>query len=132
MPITCCPACGHSLSRASRKPATVTLPERQTLDAQYAARELSKDAYFAACKAIGLRDDLRFFIRVTADRLQGNLAIEAGELLAQLETRAGKPADAKAINSLRDRYRMTLESLTVVRVSWLDSTDAPAELAEVA
>lgn len=108
-----CPNCGHALAAASRKPATVILPERADLDRAFLARELSKDAYFAACKTIGLRDDLRFLIRVAGEAMPANLHVEASELLAQLETRASRPADGKAINSLRDRYRMSKGSLIV-------------------
>ena len=117
-----CPTCGH-VTRASRKPAIVTLPERADLDRMHESRELNKDAYFAACKSIGFRDDLRFLIRVAGDNMPSNLLIEASELLAELETRASKPADGKAINSIRDRYRASLHSLTIPRVSWLRSDE---------
>lgn len=128
MAISCCPNCGHKLQAASRKPATVVLPERSDIDRRYNARELTKDAYFAACKAIGFRDDLRFLLRVAGDAMPSNLRIEADDLLQQLERRANKPADGKAINSIRDRYRATLPSLTISRVCWLDA-DRIAETA---
>jgi hypothetical protein len=108
----CCPTCGKPLRSRARLSA-VPLPERAELDRAYQARELSKDTYFAECKRIGLRDDLRFFIRVTGAALTGSLRAEAGALLEQLEQRAGKTADSKQINSLRDRYRVSLGSLIV-------------------
>lgn len=114
--MTCCPTCGRKI--ASRvQPQRVHLPERDYLDRAYTDRELTKDQYFAECKRIGLRDDLRFFIRVTGAALPAALAAEAGALLAQLEQRAGKPADGKQINSLRDRYRVSRGSLIVRRAA---------------
>ena len=42
--------------------------------------------------------------------------INASEaLLAELETRTGKPADARQINTIRDRYRVSKGSLKVYR-----------------
>lgn len=117
-----CPHCGHKAVQRTIK--TVNLPERAELDRAYSARELTKDAYFTACKAIGFRDDLRFFVRVTQTTLPVDIAVDAIALLSALETRASKSADGKAINALRDRYRATLPSLTIVRVSWLDDSYA--------
>lgn len=105
----CCPNCGHQLLAASRKPATVILPERADIDAGY--RSMSKDAYFAACKSIGFRDDLRFLIRVAGATMPANLLIEASELLADLEKRASKAQDGRQINTIRDRYRVSKGSL---------------------
>jgi hypothetical protein len=113
MATSCCPNCGHHLQAASRKQATIILPEREVIDRAYNARAYGKDAYFAQCKAIGYRDDLRFLIRVAGASMPANLAIEASELLSQLETRASKAIDGKAINSIRDRYRMSKGSLKV-------------------
>jgi hypothetical protein len=114
--MTCCPTCGRkTVNRVS--PTRETLPERAALDAAFAARQITKDQYFAECKRIGLRDDLRFFIRVTGADLPSALAVEAAALLEQLEQRAGKPADAKQINSLRDRYRVSRGSLIVRRAA---------------
>ena len=76
---------------------------------------MTKDAYFAECKRIGLRDDLRFLIRVAGADLRGHLRVEAEALLAELETRTGKPADARQINTIRDRYRVSKGSLKVYR-----------------
>lgn len=115
---SCCPTCGRKQAVA-RKHVTVELPERADLDRAYSARELSKDDYFAACKSIGFRDDLRFLLRVAGDAMPADLHAEAVSLLTALSTRASKPADGKAINLIRDRYRATLPSLTIVRVSWL-------------
>lgn len=115
--MNCCATCGRKF--APKKNATerncqrAQLPERNDLDRAYQARELTKDQYFAECKRISLRDDLRFFIRVTGAALPDALAVEAGALLAQLEQRAGKRADALQINSLRDRYRVSKGSLIV-------------------
>ncbi|NBR87967.1 MAG: hypothetical protein EBS84_21345 [Proteobacteria bacterium] len=110
-----CPTCGHVTRSAKAK--TVTLQERAALDLAYNARELTKDQYFAACKRIGFRDDLRFFVRVTGDQLPATLKAEATALLAELETRASKPADGRTINTLRDRYRVSKGSLIVRRQS---------------
>lgn len=109
--------------KTRKRSKTVTMPERSDLDRAYQARELSKDDYFAACKRIGFRDDLRFLIRVAGHDMPLELRREADSLLAELEARASKPADGKAINSIRDRYRATLPSLTIARVSWLDRSE---------
>ena len=109
-----CPSCGHSFTstRTARRLAS-PLPERSILDRQFQANAITKDTYFAECKRIGLRDDLRFLIRVAGADLRGALRAEASALLAQLETRAGKATDAKSINSIRDRYRVAKGSLIV-------------------
>lgn len=87
------------------------LPERADLDRAYAERTIrTKDEYFNACKRIALRDDLRFLIRVAGERMPAEILQDARALLSELEVRAGKPADAKAINQLRDRYRMAVYS----------------------
>lgn len=109
----CCPTCGRAIAARRTVKAPVVLPERPALDAAYNARQLTKDQYFAECKRIGLRDDLRFLIRVAGPRMSAALMVEALALQSELETRPGKQADAKAINSLRDRYRMSLPSLVV-------------------
>jgi hypothetical protein len=118
----CCETCGRRFAPRNTSDraqlSRVQLSERADLDRAYAARELTKDQYFAECKRIGLRDDLRFFIRVTGADL-GALAAEAGALLAQLEQRASKRADALQINSLRDRYRVSRGSL-IVRAAAID------------
>ena len=108
---TICPCCGHVSSKTPVKRSA--LPERATLDAALAARELTQPEYFAQCKRIGLRDDLRFLLHVTALDMSDELRAEAHALVAELETRASKPADAKAINRLRDRYRIAKGSLVV-------------------
>jgi len=101
--MSACPCCGRALPKA-KAPKVVTLPERQTLDEQFSRKDLTHDQYFAACKSIGARDDLRFFLRV-ADPIPPDVRAHANTLLAQLEIRSSKPADYQAINSLRDRYR---------------------------
>lgn len=113
MATSCCPTCGRKLATA--KKSAVQLPERAELDGRYAARQMSKAEYFDACKAIGLRDDLRFFIRVASWRMTPDVLVDAMGLAAELEHRKSTRADAVAINRLRDRYRMTLPSLTLVR-----------------
>jgi hypothetical protein len=85
---------GTTKARTPR--AAVDLPERADLDRQYAERIIgSKDDYFAACKRIGLRDDLRFLIRVAGSRMPANLMTEARALLSELEVRASKPGHCR-------------------------------------
>jgi hypothetical protein len=112
-----CIHCGHVTRTTTRAPrAHSDLPERAALDAAFAAKELTQAAYFDACKRIARRDDLRFLIRVAGARMPIALLSEASLLLIQLETRKATAADVAAINSLRDRYRMSKGSL-VVRAS---------------
>lgn len=108
MPSTCCPTCGRAIrATATRKPA-VTLPERAELDARYQAHEIDKAAYYKACESIARRDDLRFFLRV-AGPIPPEIRAEAASLLADLETRPAKPADAKRIYQLKFAYRCAKE-----------------------
>lgn len=110
--MACCPNCGTTFSTTRTIAKAVTLPERSDIDRAYANRDIkSKDDYFDACKRIALRDDLRFLVRVAGARMTPEVLSDARALLSELEVRAGKPADAKAINRLRDRYRMSLPSL---------------------
>lgn len=109
-----CIHCGHvtrTTTRASKPSAH--LPERADLDRQFAARELTQPAYFDACKRIARRDDLRFLIRVAGASMPIALLSEASLLLIQLEARKATSADVTAINSIRDRYRMSKGSLKV-------------------
>lgn len=106
-----CTCCGQTIRAKAVKRSA--LPERAELDAQFASKVLTQAQYFAQCKRIGLRDDLRFFLRVVAGDCPIDLYSEGSLLLVQLETRAATTADAKAINSLRDRYRIAKGSLVV-------------------
>ena len=112
--MTKCMHCGHVTRTTSPRKATMALPERADLDRQLTAHELTQPQYFDACKLIARRDDLRFLLRVTALTMTSELRVEAHALVAQLEQRKATAADITAINSLRDRYRMTLPSLKVI------------------
>lgn len=118
--MNCCATCGRKLATTRVKVTRAPLTERAEIERAYWARETTKDQYFAECKRISLRDDLRFFIRVTGADLPVALAAEAGALLEQLEQRDSTRADAKQINSLRDRYRVSRGSLIVVRAVAID------------
>lgn len=59
----------------------------------------------AHCKKIGLREDVRFFLRV-AGPIRAGLKREAEALLAQLEQRNSTKADADQLNRIRDAYRV--------------------------
>jgi hypothetical protein len=77
---------------------------------------LSDADLHAYLKKIGCREDVRFFLRVAAP-IRPDLRAEAEALLAQLETRASKPADYKALNAIRDAYR--IDRNRARRVAWL-------------
>lgn len=130
MATNCCPTCGRKMAAAKTTKPITALPERAQLDAMYAARQLTKDAYFAECKRIAARDDLRFLLRVAGPLMPDALHVEALALQAELETRPSKTADAKAINALRDRYRASKASLVVRSegdLPWLSSLNETFE-----
>lgn len=118
-----CPNCGH-VHTTTRTSKAVSLPERAEIDRAFSDRELSKDAYFEACKRIGFRDDLRFLIRVAGADLQGMPRVEALALLAELETREAKAADGKRINAIRDAYRVSKGSLKITAQKYREAIAA--------
>lgn len=108
-----CPTCGHcSRTRATKN--VTHMPERTDLDRQFAEKSIDQDSYFDACKRIARRDDLRFLISVAGYNMPETLLMEAVELLEQLEKRKASAADVAAINSIRDRYRVSKGSLVVI------------------
>jgi hypothetical protein len=107
-----CPTCGHKQPKP-RATKAATMPERADIDREFQAKRMTQPAYYEACKRIARRDDLRFLIRVAGDAMPAALLFEASALLAQLETRKATAADVAAINSLRDRYRVSKGSLVV-------------------
>lgn len=121
-----CPTCGHVTSTRKPRAAVSAMPERAELDQRFHAQQMTQPAYYEACKRIARRDDLRFLIRVAGSDLQGNILVDAVSLLAELETRKATAADVTAINSIRDRYRMSKGSL-IVRAGSPESIARAAE-----
>ena len=97
-----CECCGRPFPKA--KAAKIVTDTTQLTDADL----------FAHLKKIGLREDVRFFLRV-AGPIRPALKAEAESLLAQLEVRASKPADAKALNRIRDTYRIEKRGLVAAQ-----------------
>ena len=108
-----CPTCGHVTSTRKPRAAVSAMPERADIDRQFHSQQMTQPAYYDACKRIARRDDLRFLICVAGSDLQGVILADAMTLLAALETRKATAADVTAINSIRDRYRMSKGSLIV-------------------
>lgn len=97
---SCCPTCGRAYPKAKVAKAADPVDTRAMPDAELIA-------YF---KKIGLREDVRFFLRV-ADPIRPDLRAEAEALLAELERRPSKAADAKQLNRIRDTYRVEKPAL---------------------
>jgi hypothetical protein len=94
-----CTCCGQTIRQP--KAAKVFQAYAPELD----KATLSDAELHAYLKKIGCREDVRFFLRV-ASPIRPDLRAAAESLLTELETRASKPADYKALNAIRDAYRI--------------------------
>lgn len=102
--MTCCPTCGRQMPKAKAPKAAKTLPERHELDRLLAEGSIDRDAYYKACKAIAVRDDARFFLRV-AGPISAELYAAAEALSVELERRPATASDAKALYAIKFAYR---------------------------
>jgi hypothetical protein len=87
----CCPTCG----RAYAKPRTAK-PVAAPVDTS----ALSLDQLRAFYKRIGTREDARFWLR-HAPYVPADLRVQVEALVTELETRDGRPADAKRLAELK-------------------------------
>lgn len=89
-----CPHCQRPMPRPkTAKPYVSAAVDTATL---------STDELFAYYKRIGTREDCRFWLS-RARAIPEAIRAEGEALLAELETRDGKPADAKRLASLKFR-----------------------------
>lgn len=106
--MACCPTCGRAMPQ-KRTPKASGLPERHELDAALAEGQILRDAYYKACKAIAIRDDARFFLRVAPASVAPELYAQVNSLRAELETRPATAKDAAFLYTLKIQYRTVRE-----------------------
>ena len=90
----CCPTCGRAWPKA-KAPQPVA-PNSGAIDTS----ALSDAALLAYFKRIGTREDTRFWLS-RARVIPEDIRAQGAALLAELETRDGKPADAKRLLALK-------------------------------
>lgn len=91
----CCPRC----QRPFPKPRAVKGSQPQSSQGVDTST-LNLDELRAFYKRIGTREDLRFWLK-HADYLPDEIRAQGAALLAELETRDGKPQDAKRLQDLK-------------------------------
>lgn len=86
----CCPTCNRPFPkpRAVKPPASVD------------TAALNLDELRAFYKRIGTREDCRFWLKHAA-HVPAEIRVQAEALVAELETRDGRPADAKRLQELK-------------------------------
>jgi len=88
---TCCPTCGRAYPKAkAAKPATPAID----------TASLTLDELRAFYKRIGTREDCRFWLH-HATYIPADIRAQGEALIAELETRDGRPADAKRLQDLK-------------------------------
>lgn len=88
----CCPTCGRAYPKARAvKPSTA---------APIDTAALTLEELRAFYKRIGTREDCRFWLK-HASWIPADIRLQAESLIAELETRDGKPADAKRLAELK-------------------------------
>lgn len=93
MAASCCPTCGRAFPKSRASAA-----DTSSVDTS----QLSNAALFAFYKRIGTREDCRFWL-ARARFIPDSVRADAELLLAELQTRDGKPADAKRLAALKMR-----------------------------